>query len=58
MVERNWAGNVAYRCRSIERPAGIDALAELVSRAPRVRVVGTRHSFNEIADGELQEPVS
>lgn len=53
MVERNWAGNVAYRCRSVERPASIAALADVVSRAGRVRVVGTRHSFNEIADSDV-----
>ncbi len=48
---------MAYGPAEVRRPRSLDELAELVtrSRAVRVRVLGTRHSFSEIAatDGEL-----
>lgn len=50
MVERNWAGNIEYRSASIVRPRSIDELQEVVARSPRLRVLGTRHAFNDIAD--------
>ncbi|MGH9134693.1 MAG: D-arabinono-1,4-lactone oxidase [Ilumatobacteraceae bacterium] len=52
MVERNWAGNVEYRSALVHRPTTIDELREVVARSPRIHVLGTRHSFNEIADAE------
>jgi xylitol oxidase len=52
MVERNWAGNVEYQPGAIHRPTTVDELRELVVRTPRIRVLGTRHSFNTIADAE------
>ena len=52
VVERNWAGNVAYRSAVIHRPRTIDELRQLVAGSPRLRVVGTRHAFNDIADSD------
>ena len=46
----NWAGNISFAPARFERPSSIDELTELVADAPRVRVLGTGHSFNEIAD--------
>jgi xylitol oxidase len=51
--ERNWAGNVEYRSAVIHRPGTLNALQQVVRESARLRVVGTRHSFNEIADGEV-----
>jgi xylitol oxidase len=51
-VERNWAGNHAYAARALHRPASLEELQELVARSPRIRVLGTRHSFNAIADSD------
>jgi xylitol oxidase len=48
-VETNWAGNHAYRAR-IERPRSVDELQEVVARAPRVRALGSRHSFTDLTD--------
>ncbi len=54
MTHANWAGNYSYRADRLHRPATLEQVQELVSRAPRVRVLGSRHSFNAIADsGEL-----
>ena len=52
MTERNWAGNFAYRAAEIHRPTSLDALRELVARARSLRVLGSRHSFNAIADAD------
>ncbi|MGG5261097.1 D-arabinono-1,4-lactone oxidase [Phycicoccus avicenniae] len=46
----NWAGSHRFRAARLERPAGIEALQELVAREPRVRALGSRHSFTDIAD--------
>src|SRR5215207_9264225 len=47
---KNWAGNYEYRARKLHRPSTIEQLQEIVANAPRVRVLGSRHSFNDIAD--------
>jgi xylitol oxidase len=47
---KNWAGNHAYRVRKLHRPSTIEHLQEVAVNAPRVRVLGSRHSFNDIAD--------
>jgi alditol oxidase len=51
----NWAGNVTYRASAIHRPETLDELKSLVAGAERIRALGTRHAFNELADttGEL-----
>ena len=52
---KNWAGNYTYRARVIHEPTGLDELREIVARTPRLKVFGSRHSFNDISDtsGEL-----
>src|SRR3954447_26185819 len=47
---RNWGGNHAYRAGRLHRPATLDELRRIVAGAPRVRVLGTRHAFSDIAD--------
>src|SRR5919112_2328791 len=47
---RNWAGNYTYRAQKLHRPSTIEQLQEIVANAPSVRVLGSRHSFNDIAD--------
>ena len=49
MDERNWAGNYAYRARVV-RPQSVDELQTLVATQERIRALGTRHSFTDIAD--------
>ncbi len=48
----NWSGTYRYRARTLDRPATIDDLREIVAVAARIRVLGTRHSFNDIADSD------
>jgi alditol oxidase len=48
--ELNWAGNYAYRAERLHRPSTLDQVREIVAAARRVRVLGSRHSFNDMAD--------
>ncbi|MDH2426550.1 FAD-binding protein [Sphaerisporangium sp. TRM90804] len=47
---RNWAGNIAFGCARMETPSSVAELQRLVARERRVRAIGTRHSFNDLAD--------
>jgi xylitol oxidase len=47
---KNWAGNYTYRARKLHRPSTIEQVQEIIANAPFVRVLGSRHSFNDIAD--------
>lgn len=47
---RNWAGNLAYRAAQVHRPATLDELRQVVAASPRLRALGSRHSFNDVAD--------
>lgn len=46
----NWAGNVTYRASGLARPTSVDEVQRLVATTPRLTALGSRHSFNEIAD--------
>jgi xylitol oxidase len=46
----NWAGNYTYRAGRLHRPSRLDQVREIVVNAPRVRVLGSRHSFTDVAD--------
>ena len=48
----NWAGNVEFRAARLHRPATLEQLRGVVAEAERIRVLGTGHSFNRIADTE------
>ena len=45
----NWAGNISFES-PLERPKSVPELQELVAGSEKVRVLGTGHSFNTIAD--------
>ena len=46
----NWSGNLGYGAATIRRPRTVAEVQEIVSREPRVRAIGTRHSFSSVAD--------
>jgi alditol oxidase len=48
--ERNWAGNYTYQAEKLHRPTTIEQVQEIVANAASVHVLGSRHSFNDIAD--------
>src|ERR1051326_6117880 len=48
--ERNWAGNYTFRAKKLHRPTTIEQVQEIIANAASVHVLGSRHSFNDIAD--------
>lgn len=49
---QNWAGNVEFGAHRIHFPENLEEVQELVAGSRKVRAIGTRHSFNPIADSE------
>ncbi|MBJ7601246.1 MAG: FAD-binding protein [Candidatus Nephthysia bennettiae] len=50
MRETNWGGNYEYRARKLHRPTTLEQVQEIIAASPGVHVLGSRHSFNDIAD--------
>jgi xylitol oxidase len=50
VTQTNWAGNYTFAAPSIQRPTSVAEVRDIVARAAKVRVVGARHSFSDIAD--------
>jgi xylitol oxidase len=48
--ELNWSGTVSYTAERVEQPLTIEHAQELVATNLRVHGLGTRHSFNDVAD--------
>ena len=48
--ELNWAGTLEYKAADIVDATTIDEVSSLVAGAERIRALGTRHSFSDIAD--------
>ena len=46
----NWAGNIAFGAPDFYRPSSLGELQAVVARARCIRVLGTGHSFNDMAD--------
>lgn len=49
-IGHNWAGYHEYRAATLHRPTSLEQLQEIVAGAPRIRALGSRHSFNDLAD--------
>src|SRR6266481_5234187 len=47
---KNWAGNVEYSTENLYAATGQDLLKGFVKHHPKVKVLGSRHCFNKIAD--------
>lgn len=47
---RNWAGNYEFNATDIHTPASLTEAQELIASKPKARIIGTRHSFNDVAD--------
>lgn len=48
--ERNWAGNLTYSAAHIHRPTTVAEVQAIVRSSKALRALGSRHSFNTIAD--------
>jgi xylitol oxidase len=47
---RNWASNIRFSTNRVHHPETVDQVQEIVRGSRQVRVLGSRHSFNAIAD--------
>lgn len=47
---KNWAGNLTYGTENVHYPATVQEVQELVRKHDRIKALGSRHSFNRIAD--------
>ncbi len=47
---KNWAGNIEYSTYRLYYPESIEQVKEIVKKYSRLKVLGTRHCFNGIAD--------
>lgn len=52
MSEQNWAGTHRYAADEVLVPSTIEEAQELVATRERIRSLGTRHSFNDLADND------
>jgi xylitol oxidase len=50
MNPSNWAGNYTYGAAQYYQPETVEQIQELVVRSSKLKALGTRHSFNDIAD--------
>lgn len=48
--QQNWSGNLTYRASALLEPRTVEELQEVVARATRLKALGSRHSFNDVAD--------
>ena len=55
MPRTNWAGNLHYGTSSLYTPRDTQELQELVRTSPKLKALGTRHSFNAIADSDAAQ---
>ncbi|MEP6482310.1 MAG: D-arabinono-1,4-lactone oxidase [Rhodoglobus sp.] len=49
-VGSNWAQYYEYRATTLHRPTSLEQLQDVVAKAPKIRALGSRHSFNDLAD--------
>lgn len=48
--QHNWAGNIRYGSARTHQPESMEQLQEIVAASHKVKVYGSRHSFNAITD--------
>ncbi|TVP53127.1 MAG: FAD-binding protein [Mongoliibacter sp.] len=52
-VIKNWAGNLEFSTNQIHFPDSLEKAQRLVQKLPKLRVLGSKHSFNTIADSTV-----
>ncbi|WP_138480349.1 D-arabinono-1,4-lactone oxidase [Dyadobacter bucti] len=51
---KNWAGNLEYSTEKLDQAKSVAEVSALVKKYPKLKVLGTRHCFNKIADTKDQ----
>lgn len=49
---RNWAGNLEYSTENLSSATSLDQARDFVKKRSKLKVLGTRHCFNNIADSK------
>jgi xylitol oxidase len=47
---KNWAGNLEYSTENVHYPKSVDEVQQVVKKCDNLTALGSRHSFNKIAD--------
>jgi alditol oxidase len=50
VILKNWAENLQFSTSNVHYPESVEDLQQLVRQLPKMRALGSRHSFNMIAD--------
>ncbi|MEM9721784.1 MAG: FAD-binding protein [Bacteroidota bacterium] len=48
----NWAGNLSYSTDNVYRPESVEGVQEWVRKCEKIRALGSRHCFNDVADSK------
>jgi len=51
----NWAGNITYSTDRVYTPATVAEVQDIAKRCAKLRALGSRHSFNTIADSDANQ---
>ncbi|WPP50380.1 D-arabinono-1,4-lactone oxidase [Catalinimonas niigatensis] len=54
-ARKNWAGNLTYSTDQLYEPASVEEAQEMVKSLDKVKALGTRHCFNNIADSKVNQ---
>lgn len=46
----NWARNLSYSASEVKTPTSVEQIQEIVAVTPKVKALGTKHSFSDCAD--------
>jgi alditol oxidase len=52
---QNWAGNITYSTDHVLTPATTDEVRSVIKSCSKLRALGSRHSFNRIADSNQNQ---
>ncbi|HUV70852.1 MAG TPA: FAD-binding protein [Terracidiphilus sp.] len=52
---QNWAGNITFSTDRLYHPASVDEVRQVVKSCQKLRALGSRHSFNRIADSKYNQ---
>ena len=50
---KNWAGNLEYSTTNVHYPTSVEEIQSLVRKFEKVKALGSRHCFNDIADSRF-----
>ncbi len=51
----NWAGNLTYSTDRLHLPTSVEEAQDIIRRSSSIRALGSRHSFNAIADSRTEQ---